>query len=269
MKFDKRKLLSDSIYKYIRSNISNGTWKPDKQINEQKVADTLFVSRTPVRQALQRAYNEGLLGYNKYVGYFVVGNKREDIIEVFAIRIALEALQCYRAACNMSEGNWQKLQEINAEIRAISEHEGDYNCLYCLNEEFCAIIQQSAGMQRLPRFQELLSNYLTIKLGLLIIWNVMTELFGNIMIICWRRCGSLIMRRFIVLSSSVGWIIVTICCNNFQKMRIKRSNLQFVSKFYRNISYLCAKFILIVLLTVQFESVGLNSMKAIRLIYGH
>lgn len=160
MKFDKRKLLSDSIYKYIRSNISNGTWKPDKQINEQKVADTLFVSRTPVRQALQRAYNEGLLGYNKYVGYFVVGNKREDIIEVFAIRIALEALQCYRAACNMSEGNWQKLQEINAEIRAISEHEGDYNCLYCLNEEFCAIIQQSAGMQRLPRFQELLSNYL-------------------------------------------------------------------------------------------------------------
>lgn len=160
MKFDKRKLLSDSIYKYIRSNISNGTWKPDKQINEQKVADTLFVSRTPVRQALQRAYNEGLLGYNKYVGYFVVGNKREDIIEVFAIRIALEALQCYRAACNMSEGNWQKLQEINAEIRTISEHEGDYNCLYCLNEEFCAIIQQSAGMQRLPRFQELLSNYL-------------------------------------------------------------------------------------------------------------
>ena len=160
MKFDKRKLLSDSIYKYIRANISNGTWKPDKQINEQKVADTLFVSRTPVRQALQRAYNEGLLGYNKYVGYFVAGSKREDIIEVFAIRIALEALQCYRAACNMSEGNWQKLQEINVEIRAISEHEGDYNCLYCLNEEFCAIIQQSAGMQRLPRFQELLSNYL-------------------------------------------------------------------------------------------------------------
>ena len=48
----KNDLLSDSIYVQIRSKIISGAWPIGMRLNEKKIADDLFVSRTPVHRAL-------------------------------------------------------------------------------------------------------------------------------------------------------------------------------------------------------------------------
>ena len=53
--------LSDFAYKHISDELLNGELIPGQKISEPALAKKLGISRTPVREAIQRLKNEGLL----------------------------------------------------------------------------------------------------------------------------------------------------------------------------------------------------------------
>jgi DNA-binding GntR family transcriptional regulator len=82
----------------IRSNIIDGTLPPGSQLNEVELASSFGVSRGPVREALQRLIQEGLLRSEPHRGVFVPVMTEEDIDDVYLAREALETAAVRRIA---------------------------------------------------------------------------------------------------------------------------------------------------------------------------
>jgi DNA-binding GntR family transcriptional regulator len=90
--------MRERAYAYIQRRIASGDLKPEVPISELVLAKELDMSRTPVREALGQLVAEGLLEQTPNRGTLVVQLKRQDIIELYELREALEAYSARKAA---------------------------------------------------------------------------------------------------------------------------------------------------------------------------
>ncbi len=74
----------------IRGRITDGTFPPKSQLGEAQLAGRLNVSRGPVREALQRLIQEGLLETRRNRGVFVESLDGDDVADVYLARRAIE-----------------------------------------------------------------------------------------------------------------------------------------------------------------------------------
>ena len=82
----------------IRVGILNGTLAPQSQLAEVELARQLQVSRGPVREAMQRLIQEGLLRSERNRGVFVVSLDGDDARDVYVARAAVEKAAAVRVA---------------------------------------------------------------------------------------------------------------------------------------------------------------------------
>lgn len=83
--------VADAVYDVLRRQILHGHLSPREQLNLTKLETDLSVSRTPLKMALARLQNEGLIAIQPRRGTFVAHFTELDIRECFELRIALEA----------------------------------------------------------------------------------------------------------------------------------------------------------------------------------
>lgn len=84
--------LVDQVYQFMRRRILDNVWAPGYQALEQELALELGVSRTPVREALIRLQNEGLVEVIPRRGVRVLPVSAKDMKEIYEILTALECL---------------------------------------------------------------------------------------------------------------------------------------------------------------------------------
>ena len=77
-------------YRTIKAHILENRFQPGHQILEQQLANDLGMSRTPVREALIRLQNEGLVELIPRRGMRVVPLAPEDLREIYEVLTALE-----------------------------------------------------------------------------------------------------------------------------------------------------------------------------------
>ncbi|WP_338891205.1 GntR family transcriptional regulator [Rhodococcus sovatensis] len=99
----------------IRDRIIDGSYAPGEQINEANVAAELEISRGPVREALQRLNQEGLLVSYRNRGVFVVELSSDDVAEIYDARAAIEV----GAAWTLVRGEVAVLKATAAQLSAI------------------------------------------------------------------------------------------------------------------------------------------------------
>ncbi|HKN99430.1 MAG TPA: GntR family transcriptional regulator [Pseudonocardiaceae bacterium] len=80
----------------LRNAIQYGSLEPGAQLGEAELAARLGVSRGPLREAMQRLVQEGLLRSEPHRGLFVVTLDEHDVADVYTARLAIE-----RAACQL------------------------------------------------------------------------------------------------------------------------------------------------------------------------
>lgn len=85
-------------YEQIYRRIIEGVYKPGERLIEQRIAEELAVSRTPVREALLRLEGAGLVVNARHKGAIVRTLSREDIADMYELRAVLESLAAKRAA---------------------------------------------------------------------------------------------------------------------------------------------------------------------------
>ena len=90
--------LRERAYAHIQRKIASGEMKPDSPVSEQILAQELGMSRTPVREAIGQLTAEGLLEQTANRGTLVVQFKRQDIIDLYELREALEVYSVSKAA---------------------------------------------------------------------------------------------------------------------------------------------------------------------------
>lgn len=87
-----KRTLSDQVCEYLRKKITNVELKPGARIEPNDIAKELDVSVTPVREALYKLSQQGLIVVKPYVGFFVASLSPRDIEELFDLRRSLELL---------------------------------------------------------------------------------------------------------------------------------------------------------------------------------
>jgi DNA-binding GntR family transcriptional regulator len=119
-----RATATDRAYSAIREGIASGQYPPGISLREEEIADTLGVSRTPVREALRRLDAEGLAELLPHRGARVAIWTDHDLDEIFQLRVQLEGHGARLAATRATDEMLDKLQgladEIELEVRGQS-----------------------------------------------------------------------------------------------------------------------------------------------------
>ena len=138
--------LSDNAYHYLRDGIMRGEFPTGSVLAESEIAETLGSSRTPVRQALGRLLQEGLLEIGSRRQVIVRGFTPEHREEILLLREALEGLALTRACevMTVDDIDYLRLLLIRQGRAASDGREDDF---LDLDEEFHLRIVEGA---RLP-----------------------------------------------------------------------------------------------------------------------
>lgn len=91
---------ADTAYNYLHDMISNGAISPGQQIVENDIAKTLGISRTPVREALRRLQQEGLVEIIRNKGCFLKKSNYSDLADGWELISLLQAMASRRLAIN-------------------------------------------------------------------------------------------------------------------------------------------------------------------------
>ncbi len=103
--------LADRVFEQLEASILSESYEPGQILTELQLAQQLGVSRTPVREAVRRLEQEGLLKYMPK-GEMVVGVSEADIRDIYEIRSLLEGRAVEKACAVMTPESLAQLREI-------------------------------------------------------------------------------------------------------------------------------------------------------------
>ncbi len=101
-----------AAYEALRSLILSGALKPGERLGERELARRIKVSRTPLREALQRLERDGLLESKRGLGYCAVSFEPRAVADIYELRELLEVHVCREAATRITAGGIRELAEI-------------------------------------------------------------------------------------------------------------------------------------------------------------
>ena len=108
---------SESAYRAIRSGIIEGRYPPGSPLPESVIAESIGVSRTPVREAMRRLGAEGFVVLTRNRGGTVRPLTVEDISEILELRARLEGLAARLAAERSTQEDIESLTKLSLLIR--------------------------------------------------------------------------------------------------------------------------------------------------------
>lgn len=103
--------IADQIFEQLEHDILIGKYSRGEVLTEVALSVELGVSRTPVREALRRLAQEHII-QDTGRGATVVGISREDMFDMYEIRIHTEGIAAARAAKNITAEQLDKMKEI-------------------------------------------------------------------------------------------------------------------------------------------------------------
>ena len=152
---DSYKSMQDIVFERLRDLILSGSLQPGESLNTIKLTKMLEVSRTPIREALNRLTSIGLVENIPNKGAYVRQLSIEQIIEVYYIRAALAGICARLATTRLTDQMKAKMERLCDEMEtAVAEKEHDI--MLSKNYEFHHILYKAADS---PRIEELVAQY--------------------------------------------------------------------------------------------------------------
>ncbi len=142
------KSLEERVYLTLEDEILSGQLKRGEMLTETALSQRLGVSRTPLRGALHRLCEEGLVDISPNRGAVVVGVGREDLIEIYKIRMRLEGLASAEAAKRISQSDLAQLRNL-VEVSEFFVSKRNADSLKELDSEFHKIIYRASDSRLL------------------------------------------------------------------------------------------------------------------------
>ena len=154
--------LRENVADEIRMKILNGDMKPGDKIIEQELASEFGISRGPVREALRKLEQEGMVEYYRNVGCSVKHIGMDDVYEIYYMRANYEmmAVRLYNAP--FPQETIEKMEQVLEEMKQL--HKEEYRKVFELDNEFHEAILDLVSFKRLKKAWEDL-NYGNIVTG--------------------------------------------------------------------------------------------------------
>jgi DNA-binding GntR family transcriptional regulator len=137
--------MREEVQERLRDAILSVRFLPGQALSENEIVDMLHVSRTPVREALQRLANEGLIHVVPQVGTFVARMDLARIREALFMREALECAALARVPAKLRKDDEKAL------LRIVSDHrrairEADAAAIFAADDAFHRTLLGLAGV---------------------------------------------------------------------------------------------------------------------------
>lgn len=149
--------LAKEVTDVLRDRIINGEYTMGEKLIENKIAEELTVSRTPVRDAFKQLAKEQLVDYIPNKGCFAKGFSHKDMEDIYAVRKAVERLAITWVVENADE---ERLTELGQHLELMNFYtiNNSYDKLLEANEQFHSMIYQMTNsrfiVQILKTYQE-------------------------------------------------------------------------------------------------------------------
>lgn len=144
----KRSSYADSVYARLKADILNGAVEPGERLREDDLSARFRVSRTPIREALNRLEADGLVVDSPGRGLVVTEFGEEEILEGYVIRGVLEGVAARLAAQRATDLDVHRL-ELVLDALEQAGRAGDIDTAIRLSGEFHSQLWHLAGNRRL------------------------------------------------------------------------------------------------------------------------
>ena len=104
--------LSEQVFEALQSAIVSGDLAPGEKIREPELAKRFGTSRGPLRDALRRLEARRLVVNTPNAGARVVSLSRQQLVELYQVREALEGMTCRLAAEHMTDEEIGRLSDL-------------------------------------------------------------------------------------------------------------------------------------------------------------
>lgn len=149
-------VLKDKVYEALREAITSMDIYKDEaptRLDERQLAEELGVSRTPVREAILRLEQDGLVQSRPRRGAFVVRKTKQEILEIICVWSALEGLGARLATARASDEEIGRLRTMftsfddSKQVRAQIDEYSEKNILFhqtIISLSKCALLARMA-----------------------------------------------------------------------------------------------------------------------------
>ena len=179
-----RATFASIVTERLRANIVNGSLKPGSQLSEVELASSFGVSRGPVREALQRLVQEGLLHSEPHRGVFVPVLTDEDVRDVYVAREALESAAIRSIISSETIAAASESLDQFVTLMEKAEAAGDWEAVGNFDLEFHVALVDASGSDRLKRMFSTVISETRLCLGVLTEGDARDDLVQEHRLIC-------------------------------------------------------------------------------------
>ena len=142
--FFRRNTLGAQVHAALRQDIIAGRLAPRAMLSEQEIATGFGISRTPVREAMIKLAEEGLVEIFPQYGSFVAPIKLREVFDSQFVREALECAAVDKAVDRLDEPQEQELKAVIGRQRAL-QHLPQREAFFSADEDMHMLILNIAG----------------------------------------------------------------------------------------------------------------------------
>jgi DNA-binding GntR family transcriptional regulator len=153
---------TDFVYEQLREAIRSKHYRSGDRVRESEVADWLGVSRTPVREAMNRLISEHLLVDSQARGIMVAELEQQQVRELYALRENLEGMAASLAAIHAAPDEIESLRDYLAQTK---DHFDNPQAQHKLNQHLHEAIYDAARNRYLSQALRKLSDSLDLLRG--------------------------------------------------------------------------------------------------------
>lgn len=153
--FQRPQTVAEGVYQHLRLELLTGRLAPGQWLREQEIAESLSVSRTPVREAVRQLAQEGLLQIEANRGVRVRGLSLEEAVATYEVRSNLESMAASLAARNIDAAARAELQRHLRAMEAVDPEDQAEHIR--TDNEFHALVARLSGNPVLEDLVEKLS----------------------------------------------------------------------------------------------------------------
>ncbi|HEX4247145.1 MAG TPA: GntR family transcriptional regulator [Pseudonocardia sp.] len=147
-KFTRPPTAQQAVLAELRRAIIEGDLAPGSQLIQEAVAESLGVSRVPVREAMRILQGEGQISYTPHRGYFVTELSLDELEEIRRIRELLEEEAVVKAMPNLRDEDIAAMAEAYEEMDRAGAA-GDISAMNAAHTRFHFALLSASGMTRL------------------------------------------------------------------------------------------------------------------------
>jgi DNA-binding GntR family transcriptional regulator len=147
--FTRPTLVRNEVYEHLKLEILSGTLSAGTRLAEIPLSERLGVSRTPVREAVQRLMQDGLVQVEAGKGAKVRGISSHEIEEIYAVREVLDGLAARLAAQKRKSTDLKAMNAALGALEKAAPH--DYSTQVTADLEFHRAIAVASGNSTLEQ----------------------------------------------------------------------------------------------------------------------